>query len=52
MLHLTEWHDYRVIDPAMLREVVAQRILIDARGALDEDLWHTAGWSFRVLGRP
>jgi nucleotide sugar dehydrogenase len=52
MLHLTEWHDYRVIDPAMLREVVAQRILIDARGALDEDLWRTAGWSFRVLGRP
>jgi UDPglucose 6-dehydrogenase len=52
ILHLTEWHDYRVIDPAMLREVVAQRILIDARGALDEDLWRSAGWSFRVLGRP
>jgi UDPglucose 6-dehydrogenase len=52
ILHLTEWHDYRVIDPAMLRAVVAQPILIDARGALDEDLWRSAGWSFRVLGRP
>ena len=52
VLHLTEWADYRVIDPAMLATVVAQRNMIDARCALDEGAWRSAGWSFRVLGRP
>jgi UDPglucose 6-dehydrogenase len=51
VLHLTEWADYRVIDPAMLATVVAQRNVIDARCALDEEAWRSAGWSFRVLGR-
>jgi UDPglucose 6-dehydrogenase len=52
VLHLTEWADYRAIDPAMLGAVVAQRNIIDARCALDERLWQSAGWSFRALGRP
>jgi UDPglucose 6-dehydrogenase len=52
VLHLTEWADYRGIDPAMLATVVAQRNMIDARCALDEQAWRSAGWSFRVLGRP
>lgn len=52
VLHLTEWADYRVIDPAMLATVVARRNMIDARCALDEEAWRSAGWSFRVLGRP
>ena len=52
VLHLTEWPDYRVIDPVMLGAVVAQRNVIDARCALDDELWRSAGWSFRGLGRP
>jgi UDPglucose 6-dehydrogenase len=52
VLHLTEWADYRGIDPAMLAAVVARRNMIDARCALDEKAWRSAGWSFRVLGRP
>jgi UDPglucose 6-dehydrogenase len=52
VLHLTEWPDYRVIDPVMLGTVVARRNIIDARCALDEKLWRSAGWSFRGLGRP
>jgi UDPglucose 6-dehydrogenase len=51
VLHLTEWADYRGIDPAVLGKVVAQRNIIDARCALDEPAWRAAGWSFRVLGR-
>jgi UDPglucose 6-dehydrogenase len=51
VLHMTEWADYRVIDPAMLATVVARRNMIDARCALDEEAWRSAGWSFRVLGR-
>ncbi|MFI5063146.1 MAG: UDP-glucose dehydrogenase family protein [Streptosporangiales bacterium] len=51
VLHLTEWADYRVIDPTMLATVVAQRNMIDARCTLDESAWRAAGWSFRILGR-
>jgi UDPglucose 6-dehydrogenase len=51
VLHLTEWADYRVIDPVMLATVVAQRNMIDARCALDETAWRSAGWSFRIPGR-
>ena len=52
VLHLTEWSDYRAIDPAALAEVVAQPVIIDARCCLDADLWRKAGWSVHVLGRP
>ncbi len=51
VLHLTEWADYRLIDPAMLATVVAQRNMIDARCSLNEAAWRSAGWSFRVPGR-
>ena len=52
VLHLTEWADYRAIDPAALAPVVARRVIIDARGGLDAGLWHDAGWTVHVLGRP
>lgn len=52
VLHLTEWADYRAIDPDALATVVAQPVLIDARCALNTDLWLAAGWRVRVMGRP
>jgi UDPglucose 6-dehydrogenase len=52
VLHLTEWSDYRAIDPAALAQVVSRPVLIDARCALDNELWRDAGWSVHVLGRP
>jgi UDPglucose 6-dehydrogenase len=52
VLHLTEWADYRAIDPAALGRVVARRVIIDARCALDAALWADADWTVRVLGRP
>jgi UDPglucose 6-dehydrogenase len=51
VLHLTEWADYRAIDPAALGKVVAQRNIIDARCALDDKFWRAAGWTVRILGR-
>jgi len=51
VLHLTEWSEYQAIDPAMLAAVVARRNIIDARCALDGQLWRSAGWAFQVLGR-
>ncbi|HEU5387394.1 MAG TPA: UDP-glucose/GDP-mannose dehydrogenase family protein [Streptosporangiaceae bacterium] len=52
VLHLTEWSDYRAIDPAALARVVARRVVIDARCCLDADAWRAAGWTVHVLGRP
>jgi UDPglucose 6-dehydrogenase len=52
VLHLTEWADYRAIDPAALRDVVAQPVLIDGRAALDAGQWRSAGWTVYVPGRP
>jgi UDPglucose 6-dehydrogenase len=52
VLHLTEWSDYRAIDPAALARVVARRVIIDARCCLDAGLWADAGWTVHVLGRP
>jgi UDPglucose 6-dehydrogenase len=52
VLHLTDWADYRAIDPVALGAVVARRNVIDARCALDGDLWRSAGWTVRFLGRP
>jgi UDPglucose 6-dehydrogenase len=52
VLHLTEWSDYQAIDPAALARVVARRVIIDARCCLDAGLWHDAGWTVHVLGRP
>ena len=51
VLHLTEWADYRAIDPTVLASVVAHPIIIDGRCALDAEPWRTAGWSFRMPGR-
>jgi UDPglucose 6-dehydrogenase len=52
VMHLTEWADYRAIDPGAIGSVVAQRNIVDGRCALDADFWRAAGWSVRVLGRP
>jgi UDPglucose 6-dehydrogenase len=52
VLHLTEWPDYQAIDPAALADVVARKVLVDGRCALDAHAWRAAGWTVRVLGRP
>ena len=52
VLHLTEWSDYRAIDPAALAAAVARRVIIDARCCLDAACWRAAGWTVHVLGRP
>jgi UDPglucose 6-dehydrogenase len=52
VLHLTEWADYRAIDPAALASVVSRRVIIDGRCCLDAGLWKKADWTVHVLGRP
>jgi UDPglucose 6-dehydrogenase len=52
VLHVTEWQEFREMDPSVLSGVVDERHIIDARNALDPVRWRGAGWSFRSLGRP
>ena len=52
VLLLTEWADYRDLDPATIAPIVRRATLIDARNALDPDRWRAAGWTYRALGRP
>jgi UDPglucose 6-dehydrogenase len=51
VLHLTEWKEYRQIDPVKIASIVKNKIIIDGRNMLDRDLWRKAGWKFRALGR-
>jgi UDPglucose 6-dehydrogenase len=52
VLHLTEWKEFRSMDPSALSEVVAHKRIVDGRNALDPVLWRNAGWTYRALGRP
>nr|WP_174257344.1 UDP-glucose/GDP-mannose dehydrogenase family protein [Phytoactinopolyspora alkaliphila] len=52
ILHLTEWKQFRELDPVELAGVVSSRNVVDARNCLDADAWKSAGWTYRGLGRP
>jgi UDPglucose 6-dehydrogenase len=52
ILHLTEWAEFRELDPQTVGAEVTQRRIVDGRNALDADKWRHAGWTYRALGRP
>jgi UDPglucose 6-dehydrogenase len=49
---VTEWPVFRAIDPAIARDLVANRLVVDARNCLDPVAWRAAGWTYQGLGRP
>jgi UDPglucose 6-dehydrogenase len=49
---LTEWKQYRALNPSSVASKVAHPILVDGRNALNADTWRAAGWTYRGLGRP
>jgi UDPglucose 6-dehydrogenase len=51
ILHLTEWKEYRALDPLVIGKLVKNKMIIDGRNALDRELWRSAGWKFHALGR-
>ena len=51
VLHLTEWKEFRSLDPIKVKSLVTNPKIIDGRNALDKSVWEAAGWSFRGLGR-
>ncbi|MGW4795576.1 UDP-glucose dehydrogenase family protein [Nonomuraea sp. NPDC004297] len=52
VLLLTEWREFRDLDPEILGKVVRARNIVDGRNALDAGRWRGAGWTYRALGRP
>jgi len=51
ILHLTEWKEYRELDPSVIGQLVKGKFIIDGRNALDRNKWRAAGWRFHALGR-
>lgn len=49
---LTEWDEFVTAPPAQIGRLVAERRILDARQALDEERYTAAGWEYRTLGRP
>jgi UDPglucose 6-dehydrogenase len=47
---LTEWDQFRHIDPAWLGDIVEVRAIVDGRHALDPVAWRAADWDYRALG--
>ena len=51
ILHLTEWKEYRELDPQVIGTLVKSKFLIDGRNMLDREKWRQAGWRVHALGR-
>ena len=49
---VTEWPEFRALDPVVAGQLVAERIIIDGRNVLDPAAWRAAGWVYRGMGRP
>ncbi|BCW37368.1 UDP-glucose 6-dehydrogenase [Arthrobacter sp. StoSoilA2] len=52
LLLLTEWDEYRSLDPYELITSVSAPRILDGRNVLDAAKWRAAGWQYRGLGRP
>lgn len=52
VLHLTEWQNYRELNPEKLGQTVKTKRIIDGRNVLDRNLWSNAGWQITYLGKP
>lgn len=52
VLVLTEWKQFRALDPVTVGELVAHKRVVDGRNCLDVAAWRGAGFELRGLGRP
>jgi UDPglucose 6-dehydrogenase len=51
VLVLTDWDEFRGIDPVALAGLVRRPRVVDGRLVLDPDKWRAAGWDLVALGR-
>ena len=47
---LTDWDEFRGIEPAAVAERMANRAVVDARNSLDRQVWQRAGFDFQSIG--
>jgi UDPglucose 6-dehydrogenase len=52
VLHLTEWDEFKEIDPIQAASWARNTIMVDGRNNLDLVAWRKAGWTAKALGRP
>ncbi|GAB3280442.1 UDP-glucose dehydrogenase family protein [Microbacterium lacusdiani] len=48
---VTEWKQYRALDPVTTAAQVARPVVFDGRNILDPTAWRTAGWTYTGMGR-
>jgi len=49
---LTEWQEFRNMDPQAVSSLVRHQNIVDGRNVLVPAQWRDAGWHYRALGRP
>jgi UDPglucose 6-dehydrogenase len=49
---LTEWDQYKGMDPAETGSLVDEQNILDGRNVLDPATWRATGWTYRGIGRP
>lgn len=49
---VTEWAEYRELDPVETKALVRTPLIIDGRNVLDPAAWRAAGWTYLGMGRP
>jgi UDPglucose 6-dehydrogenase len=48
---VTEWDEYRKLDPVRVASIVRNTVVVDGRNCLDAAAWRSAGWQYVGLGR-
>ena len=49
---VTEWPEFRALDPVWAASLVRNRVVVDGRNSFDPVAWRAAGWAYYGLGRP
>jgi len=52
VVHVTEWPEYRALDPVWAGSLVRTRLVIDGRNSYDSAVWRAAGWVYKGMGKP
>jgi UDPglucose 6-dehydrogenase len=48
---LTEWDDFKWVDPAEVAKVMTGRHIVDGRNILDRSQWRKVGFDYEGIGR-
>ena len=51
-LLLTDWDEFRTLDPRKLKKVMAHPTLLDGRNLFDPAKMRALGFTYRSVGRP